>query len=136
MTIRMTWLLRRLPGVTHEQFRAHYENSHAKMAQRYFGHLMTGYVRSYRSDMDIAPEWQSMRKDYDCLAEWAVPSEAAMHEILQTFADPVIGAEFSADEKHFLDVSSVVMLCTREADRIDTGPGDGPARPAFRKGDA
>src|SRR4051794_32707745 len=34
------FFLKRKPGISHEQFREHYENSHVKLADKYLGHLM------------------------------------------------------------------------------------------------
>ena len=46
---KVIWLLRRKPGITIEQFRAHYENSHARLAQKYFGDLLLSYKRNYET---------------------------------------------------------------------------------------
>jgi hypothetical protein len=45
--MKVAWLLRRKPGITHEPFRDHYESSHAMLGQGYFGHLITSYTRNY-----------------------------------------------------------------------------------------
>jgi hypothetical protein len=45
--VKLIFLLKRKPGITPEQFRAHYENSHSRHAQKYIGHLLIGYHRNY-----------------------------------------------------------------------------------------
>ena len=47
---KVIWLLRRKPGITMDQFRNHYENSHARLAQKYFGDLMLSYKRNYKTE--------------------------------------------------------------------------------------
>ena len=47
MGIRILTLIKRKPGLTPEQFREGYENSHAKIAMELFGHLYAEYRRNY-----------------------------------------------------------------------------------------
>ena len=130
---KVMWLLKRKEGITHEQFRDHYESSHAKMAQKYFGDLMIEYKRNYKTEVwgggvptepgggtFVQSEWQ-----YDCIAEWVTPSEEDFEHINRIFADPVIGKEFHDDEENFLDRDSVMLI---KCDLRDTGTGDGRGR--------
>jgi hypothetical protein len=119
--IKLIWLLRRKPGVTLEQFKTHYETSHARKAQKYFGHLMSGYVRNYKFETAGGGDMQPMEWDYDCVAEWILPSEEALNEIWAIFANPEIYAEFKEDETHFLDSDACVMIKCRAQDICDTG---------------
>jgi len=127
---KVIWLLRRKAGITLEQFRDHYENSHAKLGQKYLGHLLIEYKRNYKVSTAgggvptdpagnplASTEWE-----YDCITEWVMPDEAAFEEILRLFADPVIGKIFHDDEANFLDRSSPFLI---KCDMRDTGPGDG-----------
>ncbi len=116
--VKMVWLLRRKPGITHEQFRDHYESSHAVLGQTYFGHLITSYVRNYNPPAKTpgpgatATEQVLAAKgwDYDCFTEWELPTETALDEVFALLADPVIGKIFHDDEEHFLDRSSVRLV--------------------------
>jgi hypothetical protein len=36
---KVMWLLKRKKGITFEQFRDHYENSHSILGKKYLGHL-------------------------------------------------------------------------------------------------
>ena len=47
---KVMWLLKRKAGISHAQFREHYENSHAKLAHKYIGHLMLEYKRNYKTE--------------------------------------------------------------------------------------
>ena len=40
MTVQVILFLTRKPGLTHEQFREHYENPHAPLARKHMGHLV------------------------------------------------------------------------------------------------
>jgi hypothetical protein len=117
--IKAIFLLKRKAGITHAQFREHYENSHAKLGQKYFGHLMTGYVRNYIAAVRLSPPgW-----DYDCVTEWVLRDEAALDEFQRIMEDPAIFKTFHDDEEHFLDRSAWVMTISRQDDVVDTGVG-------------
>ncbi|MDE8650994.1 EthD domain-containing protein [Novosphingobium album (ex Liu et al. 2023)] len=47
MMQRVFVLLKRKPGMTFEAFREHYENGHALLGEKYFGHLFVSYRRNY-----------------------------------------------------------------------------------------
>jgi hypothetical protein len=125
--IKVIFLLKRKPGISHEQFRQHYENSHAKLGQKYFGHLLVGYVRNYVGEVRSARSLgtKNIGWDYDCVTEFILPSEQALQELYGLFAHPVIGKIFYDDEEHFLDRDAVIAIRCKEGDVVDTGPGDG-----------
>jgi hypothetical protein len=125
---KVLWLLKRKPGISLEQFRDHYERSHAILGQKYLGHLLIDYKRNYKvatagggvpTDPKggglAAQEWE-----YDCVTEWVMPDEQAFEEIMRLFADPVIGKIFHDDEENFLDRESVFLV---KVDMRDTGTG-------------
>lgn len=124
--VKIMWLLRRKPGISFEQFRDHYENSHSVLGAKYFGHLMTGYRRNYVLPADQGAGGSAVMLgvltakgwDYDCIAEWDLPDEAAFEQVVAMLSDPVIGKIFHDDEEHFLDRSSVrlVRYDSRETD--------------------
>lgn len=122
----MIWLLKRKTGVSLDQFRYHYENSHSVLGKNYFGHLLKTYKRNYRVETwgggatsgGFGPKpW-----GHDCVTEWEMADEAAFDEIMGLLADPVISKVFHEDEEHFLDREATVLI---KCDPHDTGPGDG-----------
>ena len=127
---KVLWLLRRKPGISHAQFREHYENSHAMLAHEYIGHLMLDYKRNYKTETwggGVPTEsgggaFGPVDWDYDCVTEWVMPDEAAFDQINRIFADPVIGKIFHDDEENFLDRGSVMLI---KCEMVDTGCGDG-----------
>lgn len=125
---KVIWLMKRKKGITHEQFREHYERSHVMLAHKYFGHLWTRYRRNYVKSTfgsgSPAPgggmgpiEW-----GYDCIAEWVFPNEENYKELFRIAADPIIGKEFFEDEGKFLDRKELILA---EVEVVDTGTGDG-----------
>jgi hypothetical protein len=128
--VKILWFLKRKPGLTHQQFRDHYENSHVVMGHKYVGHLMTGYHRNYPFEAWISPSSKReegtvprVEPEWDCITEMRIRDEAAYEEILRIINDPVIGKMFVDDEHNFLDRSSVIMLKCNE---VNTGTGTGP----------
>jgi hypothetical protein len=128
---KIMWLLKRKKGITLDQFRDHYENSHSVLGQKYLGHLMIEYRRNYKTETwgggvptaaGGGGGFGPMEWEFDCIAEWVMPDEEAFNEIMRIFADPVIGKIFYDDEENFLDRSSVTLI---KCDTRDTGTGDG-----------
>lgn len=126
---KVMWLLRRKAGISHAEFREHYENSHVKLAHKYIGHLMLDYKRNYKIETwgggvptDTGGGFGPVEWAYDCVTEWVMPDEAAFDEINRIFADPVIGKIFHDDEEHFLDRDSILLI---KCSVVDTGCGDG-----------
>ncbi len=115
--VRIMWLLRRKPGISFEQFRDHYETSHAALGAQYLGHLLLAYRRNYVLPVDMAGGSATMQAvlagkawDYDCVTEWDLADEAAFDQVVATLSDPAIGKLFHDDEEHFLDRSSVRLI--------------------------
>ncbi|MEZ5735442.1 MAG: EthD domain-containing protein [Novosphingobium sp.] len=132
---KVLWLLKRKDGISLEQFREHYENSHAVLAQKYFGDLLIEYKRNYKTETwgggvptDEGGSFGPIDWKYDCIAEWVMPDEAAFNRINEVFQHPVIGKEFYDDEEHFLDREATMLF---KCSVGDTGTGDGHARAAI-----
>lgn len=120
---KVMWLLKRKEGLSHHEFREHFENSHAQMGKKYYGHLWTGYRRNYvQSALGGSPApgggigpttW-----DYDCISEWVFRNREDYEELLRLAEDPVIGGEFLEDEGRFLDSKALILA---EVEVVDTG---------------
>lgn len=118
---KIIFFLKRKPGITHEEFRKHYEDSHSRYAQKYIGHLLTGYVRSYPTfallDPSNVPEGtEPVPYDigYDAITEMRVKDMADIEEIGRIFNDPAIQPILKEDERKFLDDSQTVMIICDE----------------------
>jgi hypothetical protein len=137
---KVMWLMKRKPELTHEQFREHFERSHAPMAQKYVGHLYSEYRRNYMSEVWCGGDPRREGSGYgprewawDLVSEWIMPDEAAFNEILRIMESPEIRKEFEEDEDRFIDRSATVMVPCVVA---DTGTGDGHAAPAWARAGA
>lgn len=124
MTVKVLWLLKRKPGTTPEQFRAHYERFHAAIGRKYLGDLLLSYKRNYQLEAwggtSSDPAGFHRRPfDYDCITELEVADEAAYEAMGTAFADPAASAELLDDELKFLDREATVMLRVDEV--VDHG---------------
>ena len=123
---KVLWLLKRKQGVTHEQFREHFENEHAPLAMQHIGHLFIEYRRNYidqsmgRSGVDERGEsiYGPIEWGWDMISEWILPDAAAFAEIQRIMTGDVI-RQFHAIEEKFLDRPAQVMLsCSVEESAI------------------
>jgi len=113
-------LVKRKSHMTHEQFREHFERSHAAMALKFCGHLFTEYRRNYVNGVmgggDSRQEgsgYGPMEWEWDLLSEWILPSEENLHEIYRIMDSPGIKHLFQEDEDRFIDrKANVTMPCT------------------------
>ncbi len=109
--------IKRKPHMTHEQFKDHFERSHAAMALKFCGHLFSEYRRNYVNvaftggDSRVADSGYGAREwDWDLISEWILPDEAALHEIYRIMQEPGIDELFWADEDRFIDRRTTVTV--------------------------
>jgi hypothetical protein len=115
--------LKRKDHVTHEQFKAHFERSHAAMALKFCGHLFQEYRRNYIGTVytggdsrDPASGYGPRIWDWDLISEWILPDEAALNEIYRIMQLPGIDELFHADEDRFIDRRFTVTVPCDVAD--------------------
>jgi hypothetical protein len=115
--------IKRKPHLTHDQFRDHFERSHAAMAIRYCGHLYSEYRRNYvdmvwtGGDARQPDSGYGLREwDWDLISEWITPDEASYHEILRIMQMPGIDPLFHADEDRIIDRTATVSVPCEVAD--------------------
>ncbi len=95
--------MKRRKGITHEEFRAAYEGSHARLAEKFFGKFMVDYRRNYiqrESNVSHRPD-DSTDEDYDVITEIWYRDEAAMRGMWAANQEPTIKAELEADGDAF-----------------------------------
>jgi hypothetical protein len=116
-------LLKRKPGLTHEQFRHHYETVHAQLAHKYLGHLFVEYRRNYpetREEDALQGVLSFLQSPYDAITELRFPNREAFEESQRIMADPVIGKIFADDEENFMDRSEFrVFTCDEVASDLN-----------------
>lgn len=97
-------LLKRKPGLTFEQFRDHYENSHAVLGVKYFGHLFRSYKRNYiPTGLRFTNRDQAVENAYDCITELVFKDAGGHDELRRIASDPEVRRTLIEDEERFLD---------------------------------
>ena len=85
MPVRRIVMVRRKPGLTPEQFRDGYENSHARIAVELFGHLWLSYRRNYlTTGHNFAVGSETAKAEdtgFDAISEFVLRDEAALAEM-------------------------------------------------------
>ena len=118
--LKVFHLIKRKPHYSHEQFREHFERSHAPMALKFCGHLFREYRRNYvgtvyGGDDSRKPGNSSgqMEWDWDLISEWIVDSEEDLNKIFAIMESPEYRDYFEQDEDRFIDRTMNVMIpCT------------------------
>jgi hypothetical protein len=91
MPMKMIVMVRRKQGLSPEEFRDGYENSHSRLAVELFGHLWTEYRRNYlTSGYCFADQTRSDGPDeigFDAVSEFALRDEAARAEMSRISAE-------------------------------------------------
>src|ERR1700741_324608 len=93
---RVFVLLKRKAGMSFEDFRHHYENGHALLGEKYFGHLFASYRRNYvpvglRFSDGKNGEWA-----YDCLTELVFRDPEGYLELKRIARSPEVHAILKA----------------------------------------
>ena len=99
---RVLVLLKRKPGLTFEQFKEHYESSHAKLGEKYFGHLFATYKRNYipSGTRFGGPDVENA---YDCVTELVFRDAGGYAELKRIASNPDVYNTLITDEAKFLD---------------------------------
>lgn len=102
---RVFVLLKRKPGMSFEAFREHYETSHAKLGEKYFGHLFVSYRRNYIPEGMRFADGSVKENAYDCLTELVFREAGGYAELIRIASQPDVQAILAEDEARFLDRS-------------------------------
>lgn len=100
---RVFILLKRKPGMSFEAFRDHYENSHAKLGEKFFGHLFASYRRNYVPQGRRFSDGAMVENAYDCVTELVFREEGGHEELIRIATQPEVHAVLVEDEAKFLD---------------------------------
>ncbi len=100
---RLFVLLKRKPGLTFEEFRAHYEGSHALLGEKFFGHLFKSYRRNYIPTGMRLSDHANAENAYDCLTELVFLEPDGYQEMQRIAGDPEVRRTLILDEERFLD---------------------------------
>lgn len=100
--VQLVTLLKRRPGMSKADFRAHYENNHRLIGEKVLGGYATHYVRRHLEPVDGADD-----QDVDVVLEIRFPDQATMDACFAAMAAPEVMEEIVADEERLFDRASM-----------------------------
>jgi hypothetical protein len=107
MPIRKIVMVRRKAGLSPEEFRRGYEESHSRIAVRLFGHLFLSYRRNYLTKgHNFAEGGETAVADdtgFDAISEFVLRDEAALAEMGRIAMENI--AMIKEDEAKWFDQS-------------------------------
>ena len=104
--IRVLAFIRRLPGVSRDAFRSHYEGIHVPTALPSLAGI-SGYLRYHlREEIHGAP-------DFDCMTRFEYPDAAAARATFERTEGPE-GDAIRRDERTFMDKPAIVFFPVEE----------------------
>lgn len=110
--VKFISLLKRRPGMSVADFKAHYESTHAVLGKQYMTEALR-YERRYLTAMGH-PFEGGAADAYDCLLEIWFEDEAAMGKAFARLAEPDIAAIFEEDEKKLFDRAKTLCFVINE----------------------
>jgi uncharacterized protein (TIGR02118 family) len=104
--IRVLAFMRRLPDVSRDAFRAHYEEVHVPIALPFLTGT-TGYVRQHVREELFG------RTDFDCMTRFDYPDPATVRAVFERTEGPQADA-IRRDERTFMDKPAIVFFPVEE----------------------
>ena len=111
---KLILFVKRKRGLTHTQFRAHYEATHAPLAWSNLPHLVK-YARNFLSPLPGQPE-----PPYDCVTEFWYDDEAGLAETI-AWVRSEEGQILARDEVNFMERPTMLTFV---ADEVFTETND------------
>lgn len=106
--IKVLIFAKRLAGLDHAAFRAHYETAHAPLAVAEMP-LLRGYVRNFTVPVPGKPE-----ADFDVLIEMWFDDREGFKKSMALLSDPEAGRKLREDTDRFIDRSSMRSVIVEE----------------------
>ncbi|WP_327241833.1 EthD domain-containing protein [Streptomyces sp. NBC_01320] len=115
--VSLVLLLKRKPGISMEEFRQHYDNVHAKMAEKCFDHVYDRYSRNFiTADPDLWATGEEVNEaPYDAVTVISFLSMEGLEEMQRLVQEPEQFKAFLDDENSFLDQSSRISFLCEES---------------------
>ncbi len=119
--IRVLAFIRRLPGVSRDAFRSHYEEIHVPIALPFLTGTR-GYVRHH-----VREELYG-RTDFDCMTRFEYPDPATVRAVFERTEGPQADA-IRRDERTFMDKPAIVFFPVEEGPTWEAPTSErGPVR--------
>ena len=103
-------LLKRNPNLSLKQFRQHYEDVHAPMAERLFPFIRK-YVRNYVTELPFAAKEREPK--IDCITEEWFDDKQGFQTMMDIYLSET-GRPLREDEKELFDMTKVVYVFVEE----------------------
>jgi hypothetical protein len=113
---KLTFLFKRKPDMTPEQFRDHYEKRHVPLALRLLPYF-SDYARNYiRHDLAYRPEGLGVDNapQFDVVTEVTFATDADYDLMMKQLADPAVSRQIIEDEERFMDRKATLMFFVDE----------------------
>lgn len=121
--IKLTFCLKRLPGLSREEFQTYWRERHAPLVQRHAKTLrIARYVQSHTlregSAQALAQPRGSDGQDYDGVAELWWTDMASFAAAAQTDEGRAAGQELLDDEARFIDLPNSPIFLVEEREFV------------------
>ncbi len=114
-SIKVAAFMKRLPNITHEQFKEHYEKVHSLIGEKYLGKHAIKYTRKYLTPFPDPVTGHEQPRAFDAVTEIWYPDKAAYDAANVQFSDPAVFKEIMDDVQAFLDLANsphfIVDMC-------------------------
>jgi uncharacterized protein (TIGR02118 family) len=124
--LRLTFLVRRLPELTREEFQHYWRTNHGPLMASFSHDLdVLRYVQCHTTDDDHSRLWGrrgEMEEPYDGVAEVYWESKAAFLAATSSKAGRAAGAAMLADERNFMDLPNCVGWLNYEYPQVNPSP--------------
>ena len=104
--IKIAAFMKRLPNVTHEQFRDHYEKVHRLIGEKYLSKYTIRYTRKYLTPFPDPVTGNEPPRAFDAVTEIWYADKAAYDAANAQFSDPAVMKEIMDDVRNFLDLAN------------------------------
>lgn len=107
MSIKVMVLLRKLPGLSDDEFREYYESHHVGLVQAILPPIAR-YLRHYivRDSAEVTSQAGTRAEGIDVITELHFPDRTALELFRQRMRDPAISGRLAEDEAKLFDLSS------------------------------
>ena len=119
--IKTVFLLKKRPGMSTEEFRAYYENTHARIGERVLP-TAERYFRRFLNPFPPPAPGQAVENDVDVITEIWFKDRATFDAAMAHLQEPAIAALIAADEENLFDRSKIRAFTVEERESSLTKP--------------
>lgn len=119
--IKIISLVKRKAGMSFQEFKNYYEDTHSKLGERFLPPYCVKYLRRYVVEsVHHHTGGETPEVDHDCIVEMWFPDEEALAAFRASVADPELVKLIRQDEDRFVDHSKTRRY--RVEEHLSFGP--------------